>query len=229
MRPFRLQSVEEKGLSNWVTNSLREAILSGSFNPGEKLDQDLIASELNVSRTPIREALKVLESEGFVEIRSYRGVYIPILSEQDIHDVYEIRWVLEPEIARQAAPGISDSAVAHMGDLIKEMEVWVTGGVEAAESGKDRRMYVADQEFHTTIARYCPNNLFVEILDKLNNRIVRVRNFAMHLPGDHLEESHQEHIGILKAVEMRDAQLSSRLMELHLKNSARRLMEYIRG
>ena len=67
-------------LADSVTGSLREAILQGYFEPGEKLDQDLIAEELKVSRTPVREALKVLESEGFVEIRPHRGAFIPKVS-----------------------------------------------------------------------------------------------------------------------------------------------------
>jgi DNA-binding GntR family transcriptional regulator len=89
-------------LADRVTASLRQAVLHGHFDPGEKLDQDLIAAEFGVNRTPIREAFKVLESEGFVEIRLHRGAFIPIISREDVHNIYEVRSLLETEAVRMA-------------------------------------------------------------------------------------------------------------------------------
>jgi DNA-binding GntR family transcriptional regulator len=223
MKPLRPHTTEDKGLSNWVTASLREAILNGHFEPGEKIDQDLIAGELNVSRTPLREALKVLASEGFVEIRSYRGAYIPIISQQDIYDVYEIRWLVEPEIVRQATPLVPDTVLAHCEDLL------LLHSDTMHQFDTDRQHYEADQQFHGTIASYSRNKLFKEILEKLNNRVVRVRTFALHQPGSHLDNSHQEHLDILQAMRADDASEAARLMEMHLKNSASRIMKYISG
>jgi DNA-binding GntR family transcriptional regulator len=220
MKPLRPQSMEDKGLSNWVTNSLREAILNGNFEPGEKLDQDLIASELNVSRTPIREALKVLSSEGFVEIRSYRGAFIPQISQQDIYDVYEIRWIVESEITRQATPSIPVDVLDYLQNLLN-------GDILPLDGGGDQRFYKVDQELHGAIARYCRNRLLYEILDKLNNRIVRVRSFALHQPGSHLDNSREEHGAVLAAMRSRDANEAGKMMELHLRNSARRIMKYL--
>lgn len=221
-KPLQPQLMEEKGLSNWVTTSLREAILNGNYEPGKKLDQDLLASELNVSRTPIREALKVLASEGFVEIRSYHGAFIPVISQQDIYDVYEIRWVVESEITRQATPSIPEDVLDHFEMLMEQDNL-------PPDAESDRRFYQVDQELHGTIAGYCRNRLFKEILDKLNNRIVRVRTFALHQPGFHLDNSHDEHVAIVAAIRCRDANEAARMMDLHLKNSARRIMKHING
>jgi DNA-binding GntR family transcriptional regulator len=215
------QTKEGRGLTNWVTASLREAIFNGHFEPGEKLDQDLIADELNVSRTPIREALKVLESEGFVEIRSYRGAYITLITRQDIRDVYEIRSLIEAEMVRQATPVIPDSVLNDLEDLMKEDRL-------AFETGLSKQHYAIDQRFHDAIAGYCPNKLFTEILDKLNNRIVRVRSFALNQPGTHLEKSHDEHMAIVRAMRSRNAELAGQLMFQHLKDSAARIEEFIR-
>jgi DNA-binding GntR family transcriptional regulator len=223
MKPLRAHTAEDKGLSNWVTISLREAILNGHFEPGEKLDQDQIAKELDVSRTPLREALKVLASEGFVEIRSYRGAYIPIVSQQDISDVYEIRWVIESEIVRQATPIIPATVLDYCEGLLH-----VYGNTTDHSSG-DRQFYQADQEFHGTIATYSRNKLFKEILEKLNNRIVQVRTFALHKSVTHLDHSNQEHLNILHAMRAKDASEAARLMELHLRQSADRIMKYING
>lgn len=216
MKSLRPQAVEDKGLSNWVTASLREAILNGTFEPGEKLDQDQIAGELNVSRTPIREALKVLASEGFVEIRSYRGAFIPVISQQDIHDVFEIRWIVEPEIMRQATPIIP-------GAVLDQIEAMFRQDCDGDDMGGDRRFYEVDKEFHNIVAGYCQNRLLTEILDRMNNRIVRVRSFALHQPGPHLQLSRNEHFAILHAMRERDVPEAARLMEQHLKNSSDRI------
>ena len=214
------QSKEDRGLSNWVTTSLRDAILNGYFEPGEKLDQSLISSELNVSRTPIREALKVLASEGFVEILSYRGAYIPKFSKQDIQDIYEVRSVIEHELVRLAVPVIPEEVLIHLEDILNQ-------DGEALETGADRKHYESDREFHITIASYCQNKLYKEILDNLNNRIIRVRSFALHQPGPHLHRSHNEHSEILKAMRLRNANKAARLMQEHLKNSAERIKNFV--
>lgn len=219
MKILSPQITEDKGLSNFVTTRLREAILTGSFEPGEKLDQDQIANELNVSRTPVREALKVLASEGYVEIRSYRGAYIPTISQQDIYNIYEIRWVIESEITRQATPIMPTDVLERFDHLFNEDLDY--------QKNRDRRHYEIDQEFHDVIASYCHNKLFKEILSKMNNRIVRVRSFALQQPGSHLEESCNEHIAILEAIKARDAEEAGRRMEQHLRNSATRIMKYL--
>ena len=214
------QSNEDRGLSNWVTASLRNAILNGYFEPGEKLDQSWIASELNVSRTPIREALKVLASEGFVEIQSYRGAYIPKFPRQELRDIYEVRRLIEQEISRLAVPVIPDQVLQHLQEILQD-------DGNALETGVDWKHFETDCEFHGTIANYCQNKLFKEILDNLNNRIVRVRSFALHQPGSHLKNSNVEHMEILKALRMRDSEKAAQLMGEHLVNSAARIEKFM--
>ena len=217
MESLRPRSNEEKDLLSWAVSRLTEAILNGDFEPGEKLDQELIAAKLNVSRTPIREALKVLSTEGLVETRSYRGAYIPILTPKDVQDTYEIRWVIESEIVRQATPIIPDNELDCLADILKQDRIVATGHEE-------KNYYEEDLKFHGLISSFCPNKLFVEILDKLNRRIVRVRTFALHQPGTHLNLSHIEHIAILNAIQTRDAYKAGELMEFHLRNSANRII-----
>jgi DNA-binding GntR family transcriptional regulator len=214
------QSKEDRGLSNWVTTSLRDAILNGNFEPGEKLDQSLISSELNVSRTPIREALKVLAAEGFVDILSYRGAYIPKFSKQDVQDIYEVRSIIEHEVVRLAVPLIPDDILQHLEEILKK-------DGEALQTGDDRQHFESDREFHERIASYCQNKLFIDILENLNNRIIRVRTFAIHQPGTHLQKSHNEHCKILNAMRMRNSNKAARLMQEHLMNSAERIEKFI--
>lgn len=218
--PLRAQPKEEKGLSNWVLLSLREAILSGRFEPGEKLDQAVIASELDVSRTPIREALKVLETEGFVEIRSYKGVYLSTITKKEVHDIYEIRWIIESEMVRQATSLISDEALKVMDELLNSLYAQNNQSIE------DWYQEI-DKQFHGMIASNCTNILLTEILEKLNNRILRVRSFAIRQHSTHVDVSHQEHINILEAMKKRCPEEAARCMETHLKNSAERIEKHL--
>jgi DNA-binding GntR family transcriptional regulator len=205
-------------LADWVTESLREAILKGYFEPGEKLDQDQIAAELKVSRTPVREALKVLESEGFIELRPHRGAFITFITRQDIHDVYEIRSLLEAEAVRQVTSIISDTVLDDLERSLEEEEAQL-------KSQDHSQHFVNDTYFHATILDLVENELLKDVLSSLGNRIIRVRRFALLQPGSHLTESLQEHHAILRAMRQRDAKEASRAMKEHLEKSAARIQQ----
>jgi len=203
-------------LADWVTASLREAILNGYFEPGEKVDQDLIAEELEVSRTPVREALRRLEFEGFVEVRPHHGAFIAKVSHQDIREVYEIRKLLEAEIVRQVAPLIPES-------VLDELDRSLIESKTQFDAGDYTKHFEGDTLFHETVANYVDNALLKEVLDGLTNRISMVRRFALSNPGPHLVESFQEHHAILGALRQRDPERAAELMGVHLQNSALRI------
>lgn len=201
-------------LADWVTDTLRQAILEGHFRPGEKIDQDLIAKELDVSRTPVREALKVLESEAFVEIRPHRGAFISVVTREDVRKIYEVRSLIEAEIVRRVTPIIPDS-------VLNEVEAYLD---QVQATPEDRMKHVdADIYFHNRISEFATNELLTEILDGLNNRVLRVRRFGQLQPGYHLMKSHREHCAILKAMKQRDDERAAELMALHLRRSAERI------
>jgi len=208
-------------LADWVTASLREAILRGYFDPGEKLDQDRIAKELKVSRTPVREALQRLESEGFVDIRPHYGAFIAVVSKQDVHEIYQVRGLLEAEVVRQVTPLIPDS-------VFDELELSLAKDQAQLEAGDTARHFESDIYFHETIISFVENKLLKEILDSLNNRIIRVRRFAQLQPGFHLVESFQEHRAIFQAMRQRDAEAAAAAMRTHLEKSALRIQQFIR-
>lgn len=205
-------------LADWVTNSLREAILHNYFEPGEKLDQDRIAEEFEVSRTPVREAIRRLEAEGFLEVLPHRGAFIAQVSHQDIHNVYEIRRLLEAEVVRQVTPVIPPEVLDDLQQSLKEAET-------AFKAGDESKHAEADVQFHETIIGHVNNELLKEVLDSLTNRISMVRFFAQLQPGYHMLESFQEHLSILEAMRQRDAELASELMTTHLASSAQRIQE----
>jgi DNA-binding GntR family transcriptional regulator len=205
-----------------VTASLREAILHGYFEPGEKLDQDRIAEELEVSRTPVREAVRRLESEGFVEVRPHYGAFIAKVSPQDIREIYEIRRLLEAEVVRQVTLLIPDLVLDELDTSLTETEAQF----EAGDRGKH---FESDVYFHETLADFVENKLLKEVLDGLTNRISIVRRFAQLQPGPHLVDSFKEHRAILQAMRQRDPEQAAELMSLHLVNSAIRIQELSRN
>jgi len=154
------QVKEGRVLADWVTASLREAILNGYFEPGEKLDQDRIAEELEVSRTPVREAMRRLESEGFVKVRPHYGAFIAMVSRQDIHEVYEIRRLLEAEIVRQVTPLIPES-------VLDELDRSLTETQAQFDAGDITKHFESDVHFHETIADFVENKLLKEVLDAI--------------------------------------------------------------
>jgi len=205
-------------LADWVIASLREAILGGYFEPGEKLDQDLIAEELGVSRTPVREALKKLESEGFIKVRPHYGAFIVEVSRQDISDVYEIRGLLEPEITRRVTPVIPES-------VFDELERSLTETQAQFEAGDITKNFESDVFFHETISGFVENKLLKEVLDGLTNRISMVRRFVQLQPGPHFLEFLREHRAILQAMRQRDPEKAAERMRSHLEHSSLRIQE----
>jgi DNA-binding GntR family transcriptional regulator len=212
---------EGRVLADWVTASLREAILHGCFEPGEKLDQDCIAEELEVSRTPVREAMRRLESEGFVEVRPHHGAFIAKVSQQDIREVYEIRRLLEAEVVRQVTPVMPES-------VLDELDRSLTETQAQFEAGDSAKHFESDVYFHETLAGFVENELLKEVLDGLTNRISIVRRFAQLQPGPHLVESFKEHRAILQAMREHDSEEAAELMRVHLVNSAVRIQELSR-
>ncbi len=205
-------------LADWVIASLRDAILDGYFEPGEKLDQDLIAEQLGVSRTPVREALKRLESEGFIKVRPHYGAFIVEVSRQDISDVYEIRGLIESEAVRQVTPLIPES-------VLDELERSLTETLAQFEAGDVTKNFESDVFFHETISGFVENKLLKEVLDGLTNRISMVRRFIQLQPGPHFLEFLRGHRAILQAMRQRDPEQAAERMRVHLEHSSLRIQE----
>jgi DNA-binding GntR family transcriptional regulator len=205
-------------LADWVTESLRQAVLNDYFEPGEKIDQERIAEELNVSRTPVREALKVLESEGFIEIRPHRGAFVTKITPEEVSDIFEVRKLLEAEVVRQAVPLIPE-------DVLDELERDLSEAQARFSSGDRTAHFDSDVWFHDVFIDLVKNELLREILEGLANRIMRVRRFALRQPGPHLDESFEEHLDILQNIRRGDAAGAARAMRTHIEKSALRIRE----
>jgi len=206
----------DRVLADAIAASLRAAILGGSFEPAEKLDQESMARELGVSRTPVREAIRILGSEGFLEVRPHHGAFITTLSCRDIEDIYAVRRLLEPAVFREVTSAIPENVL----DQIERRLLHTRSEVERGDRSDH---FATDTYFEETILSYCRNSVLKDVLQGLKNRFGLARHFALRQSGPHLLASLQEHLEILASIRARRPDEVAAVVALHLEKSAERI------
>lgn len=183
----RIQPIEEsrKTIATLVQERIRDAILSGFLVPGSRIDQNQLASDLNVSLVPVREALKKLEGEGFVQIVPRRGAFITATSLEDMEDLYFTRRLLEGQAAYHAADKLKDEDIAKMENLIRVMD-------EALSAHDNAQFMSANRDFHFIIydavgSQYLNNmiNSLWELAQRYRYRYLLLQNPAAELRAEH--------------------------------------------
>lgn len=187
------QSASSKGVATLyeqVYNAIRALIVSGGLRPGESISEVKLAERLNVSRTPIREAVRRLVAENLMEIpgRGLLRVYAPTI--RDIAEVYYTRASLEA-----AAAGLA--AQFDTGELADRLEALTESMRVSASDGRLQDATQFNSEFHSTLVRASRNKRIIEILDGLSPTIVRYRRLSLMFP-DHLQRSLAEHAEIVR-------------------------------
>lgn len=216
--PVNLDSY--KPLRELVLDAIREAIINGNLKPRERLMEIQLAEELGVSRTPIREALRKLELEGFIVMIPRKGAYVADISFKDIADVYEIRAALEGLAAALAAERITD-------EELEEMERYLVGKAEAIANNDMERLVEVDTKFHDLIYQASRNERLSTIINNLREQIQRCRVTSLSVPG-RMKESLLEHRTIVEAIQSRDAQLARQVAQDHIENAENIMMESLK-
>ena len=209
-----------KPLRELVLDAIRAAIMNGILQPRERLMEIQLAEELGVSRTPIREALRKLELEGFIVMVPRKGAYVADLSFKDIADVFEIRAALEGLAAGLAAERITE-------EELETMERLIVGKQEAINSGDIDRLVEVDTSFHELLYQSSRNDRLATIISNLREQIQRFRLTSLSFPGRN-KESLQEHKQLLEAIQARDSQLARQLAQEHIENAENVLLECIK-
>ncbi|MCL6588752.1 MAG: GntR family transcriptional regulator [Firmicutes bacterium] len=216
--PIRLDNY--KPLRELVFESLRESIISGVLNPGERLMEIQLAEEMGVSRTPVREAIRKLELEGLVVMLPRKGAYVAGLSLKDIADVFEIRGALEGLAAELAAERITD-------DELEELERYLVRITEEIETGGDLAKVVEiDTDFHTLLYKASRNHRLSQIINNLREQIQRFRATSLSYPG-RMKAAVEEHRRIVEAISARDGDLARKLAQEHIENAENSMMGMI--
>ncbi|HET6659098.1 MAG TPA: GntR family transcriptional regulator [Rubrobacter sp.] len=196
-----------------VLERLRALILTGEYGPDERLIEEQLAERLGVSRTPVRQALTMLEAEGLVEITPNRGATVCSFSIEDVWDIYDLRAVLEGHAARRAAGRIERRELERLRELAREME-GLPGQFDDHEE-EIRALVALNQEFHGTIVEASRNRR----LERLINRTVEIplmfKAFYWYTLHERTISNHY-HRRILEALENGDAERAEIIMREHV-------------
>lgn len=216
--PVRLDTYQP--LREVVFESLREAIIQGRLRPGERLMELQLAEELGVSRTPVREAIRKLELEGFVVMMPRKGAYVAGITDKDITEVFEVRAALESLAAGLACDRITD-------EELEQLERSVVQISELAEQANLDGLVQEDAEFHEIIYRASRNKRLILILTNLQEQIQRFRLTTLSRPG-RTRKALDEHRQIVEAISERNVELAQRLAWEHIENAENSLLCAIR-
>ena len=188
-------------------------IIEGEYGPDERLIEEQLAERLGVSRTPIRQALTMLEAEGLVEIAPHRGAMVCSFSVEDVRDIYDLRAVLEGYAARRAARRISGEELGRLSELAEEMEG--LAGRFSEHEEEIRRLVVLNQEFHGTIVVASRNRRLGRLLRGTVQIPLMFKAFFWYGPHERTISNHY-HRQILNALEAGDADRAEIVMREHV-------------
>lgn len=204
-------------LRDVVFNTLKDGILTGRLKPGERLLENQLAEELGVSRTPIREALRMLQIENLVDLIPRRGAQVKDMSEKDIKNVLEIRKVLEELAAGLAAENITSKQ-------INELREAHRGFVEAFERGDSKEALDCDTKFHDIIFNATENEKLVQIISNISIQIYRYRIAYLRLLKN-INVPSQQHIDLIAALESRDSVKAKKISKEHIVEQANEILK----
>jgi len=190
---------------------IKEAIIKGHFKPGEKLVEQTLAQEMGVSRTPVREAIRRLEAEGFVVSIPRKGVVVSRADKEEIVQLYSIRAELEGLAARWAIENADEDDIRKLDEAISRME-------ETAASGDLDGVVQSNALFHDAIAQASKSRILCTLLKTLQDNIQRFRFQSLHLPGRPVAAL-AEHKEIVAAIKEKKAEEADRLLKEHLQNA----------
>lgn len=196
-----------------VQERMREAIIDGTFKPGDRLVERPLCAQLGVSRTVIRETFRYLEAEGLVEILPNKGPIVARMDWQDARQIYEIRLMLETAAAVACAHNRSTVIASELDGALKRLRT-------AFRSDDPNELYRASSAFYQVIFEGAGHTIALEIVQRLNGRISRLR--AMTLATEDREKTGLQHMTEIRdAIVAGDASATQKAVEAHIRDAAR--------
>jgi DNA-binding GntR family transcriptional regulator len=200
-------------LRDVIREKLRVRIAEGMWTPGTRLVERDLAEEFGVSRVPVREALRALEGEGFVELLPRRGAVVRNLTRSVVADLFDIRQVLEALAARLVAERIDDEGLAELGAVVED-------GRRAVDADDHAWAGAANTAFHETLLRLAGNDSLRALLEPLTGRL----RWLFRQSTD-LRRVQAEHEQLLAALAMRDAELAAAVALAHVRASRHMVLD----
>ena len=195
-------------LHDEVAAQLRERIFDGELTPGTFLDEVKLAEQLKISRTPLREALKVLTAEGLVRHEPRRGCFVNEVTEHDLDEIFPVLALLEGRCAFEAARKASDADIAVLDDLHQKLARY-------AKAKRINEYYATNFAIHEAIIALADNRWLAGVIGDLRKIVKLSRLQQLHAPG-RLEQSFSEHLAVFAALKARDPEGADAAMRTHL-------------
>lgn len=213
--------IVHNSLHDEVAATLRDRIFAGELMPGTFLDEVQLAEQLSISRTPLREALKVLTAEGLVRHEPRRGCFVNEVTEQDLDEIFPVIALLEGRCAFEAARNATDADLAALQSLHDKLE-------RHARAKRINDYYVANFAIHEAIITLANNRWLAQVIGDLRKIVKLARLQQLHAPG-RLEQSLSEHLAVFAALKARDAEGAEAAMRTHLTRQRAALRELARN
>lgn len=202
--------------SNKAYEFLYNEILSNNLLPGSPISEADIASRLGLSRTPIREALKILDTEGLVKQVRNRGTFVTEITVQDIEEIFSLRELFEINALKSAYKFVSD-------ETLNMLEF----NINSLNKDDDKEKYFeVDEMLHGTIVNHCGNSRLITFRNMINSQIKMIRRISAQDPS-HFERSKEQHLEIIYALKKRDLETAEKLLSNHIREIKARTIEVL--
>jgi DNA-binding GntR family transcriptional regulator len=194
-------------LSDKAYQLIRHKIITLELAPRSPIDEQALMDELQVGRTPIREALQHLAAENLVSIVPRRGIFVADISLTDLQKVFEMRMVLEGFCARLTAQRATEDQIADMEAVIQELE--------ATSSNDGTALMAIDEKFHELLYEAADNEFLADTLRRLHALSFRIWHLVLDRLGS-VRGAMEQHIGVIQAVKARDEERAEALLKQHI-------------
>ena len=212
------ESGDKYSLRGKVYDRIREDILNGVYKEHEELKEATLGKMMEVSRTPVREALRQLELEGLVEIIPNKGARVTGITKKDIEDIYQIRYLLEGLSARWATEHVTEELIDKMEEILYLTEFH-------ANKGNFGQVYDLDSQFHELMYEASGSKILNHILSDFHMYVTRIRKATL-ASDSRSKNSTEEHRAILEAIKERDAEKAETCAHAHVKSTVKNNHEH---
>lgn len=208
-----METLQTTSLAEQIEERLRKQIFNRELKPGERISADRISESLNVSVTPVRDAINSLANEGFVRVEPRVGVFVERCEPTMLHEIYDVRIALECLAIRTATPNTSVEEIQEAIDLYSNAKKVYD------ETGDFAELIRHDHHLHALIIENCGNNYLKSVMSKLRNMMKWAMSAVETRTPDSFLRTYPEHIAILKAMREKDPVNAEELLRQHLERS----------
>jgi len=214
-------TIQVESLAQEIAKRIREMIRKGTLKKGDRIVEKSLSQAMGISRTPFREALRLLSSEGLVELVPNKGAYVAQPSMKDIREMFWVMSILEGKCARLCAKRTDEEGLQKLDDLYRKLE--------KQYQGKNHEGYMdVNHRYHSLVQDLAGNKILSEVVDNLRQKILLYRYRQIYQP-DRLKASMQEHCELQKAFREKKPAAAERLMKEHLMRQCEALESVYTG